>query len=100
MYVDDLIVINADNNVITHEVGMMMKFFWMKDLAPVNEYLGVKVDWSEYPIKLTQPQLIQKIIDNVKIPANAKTITTLEIAGKVLNQGLNKLDHDPKIFDY
>ena len=96
MYVDDLIIFNKSNDIIDKQVKDMQRIFKMEDLGNVDEYLGVKVQGNDNKIYLTQPQLIQQIIDDVKLPKGSKPVSIPAMPTKTLMRSIDEPPHDPQ----
>ena len=69
VYVDDGIVVDKDMNKVVQVVKDLKEAGYdIEDKSTINDYLGVNFTYlDEETIELTQPQLIQQIIEDSKI---------------------------------
>ena len=69
VYTDDLILLDKDSeDNIDKAVDDLLMIFCIDDGGSIDEYLGVKVQrLDEATILLTQPQLIDSILINLKL---------------------------------
>ena len=100
MYVDGLIILHQDKNRFDHMIKMMKNVFKMKDMGNLDNYLVVNIQRQENKVILTQPQLIEQIIKNVKLPAGTKPVFAPEMATKILTKIPEEPHHNPALFNY
>ena len=97
-YVDDCLIFTPKKEEADALITQMEKHFSMTDEGSVEQYLGVKVERKNGSVKLSQPYLIQRIIDaiggmqtsNVKAtPAEYKQILHKDLDGPARKQNWN-----------
>ena len=69
-------------------------------MGDVSGYLGVKIHCQDNKIILTQPQLIEQIIQDVKFPKGTKPVHVPAMVIKILTIIPEEPAHNPKLFDY
>ena len=75
LYVDDAILISPDLQKIKACVRSLQKDFLLTDDGPLHDYLGTRfIRSKDGSIKLTQPQMIQRILNYVGLDPTATNI--------------------------
>lgn len=64
LYVDDLLVVSADKNLLSTVKSQLASVFKMKDLGPVEYYLGMKITKTDSGYTLNQSKYIGEILDH------------------------------------
>ena len=72
IYVDDAILCGPSASDIQVILAQLSKIFDITDKGDIDDYLGVKVTCTDDMIVLTQPHLIQQILDDVGMKPNTK----------------------------
>jgi hypothetical protein len=92
IYVDDGIFIGPDSAEIDNLIASLKRdpsyrtSFDITDEGQFSDYQGVKVDHLEGGrIRLSQPHLIQQIIDDLGFKENTKSTRVPAIPNKILN---------------
>ena len=69
VYIDDLVIISLSIDTIDSTMKSLEKYFKLKNLGLVKNYLGIDIDLniSKAYIKLNQSKYIKKILDKYKI---------------------------------
>lgn len=96
VYVDDGIFFSSNKNEIDEAIEeLKAERYNIDDMGTITDYLGVHFKYEENKIILTQPQLIQQIIDDTKIMA--KKFKPPNIPAKstvILNRNKDGTDFD------
>ena len=71
-WVDDCLCIGPKEEVLKAKVKLG-EFFDTDECGPLNEYIGMKIDWNQTnrSLKLTQPVLIQSYQDEFDLPGES-----------------------------
>ncbi|OMO75792.1 Reverse transcriptase, RNA-dependent DNA polymerase [Corchorus capsularis] len=67
VYVDDIIITGSDNGAITSLVSDLDKSFKLKDLGPLNYFLGVDVQSCSSDVVLSQQKYIHDLLSRKKM---------------------------------
>jgi hypothetical protein len=90
VYVDDTILCGPTKLEVDAIVALLTKSFNISDEGDMSDYLGVKVNRLDNNIiEMTQPHLIQQIIDDLGLQDNSKEHTTPARADVVLHRDLD-----------
>ena len=65
IYVDDCIIMSADKDKIAQTMESLKKRYAITDEGKMEEYLGIKLEHTDDSIRMSQPLLIERIIDAV-----------------------------------
>jgi hypothetical protein len=77
IYVDDTIICGPTKALVDAVVEALATGFDVSDEGDISDYLGVKVErHPQGKIKLSQPHLIQQIIDDLWLQSNSKEFLT------------------------
>ena len=65
VYVDDLAIIGPDKDIINNFINSLSKYFNLKNLGPIKDYLGIDIELNHNKgyIKLSQAKYINKILE-------------------------------------
>lgn len=103
IYVDDCLIIDPDLSKIEQaHKDIVAQGFDMTDEGDLKDYLGVDVDRKDDgTIHLTQPKLINRILESIGFKTDAGQNTTKPrnnpaLIGKMLGRALDKPEHDKK----
>ncbi|KAI2671499.1 hypothetical protein CBS147339_9480 [Penicillium roqueforti] len=77
-HVDDFGIIGANRTEIQWILSEMGKQFPIKDLGQMEHYLGLRVEQTEAGIKLSQPDFIDKLLDDAGMPDCYPVATPIE----------------------
>jgi hypothetical protein len=78
VYVDDLVVVGANQAEVVKFKGEMVRLFNMRDLRPLHYYLGIEVCQSAMGITLCQSTYVGKIIEKVGLSGCNSCNTPME----------------------
>jgi hypothetical protein len=69
LYVDDLAIIGPNIDTIKSFIKELKKYFKLKDLGLIKDYLGVEIDYdlSKGTLKLSQTKYLNKVLDRFNI---------------------------------
>ena len=69
LYVDDLAIIGPNINDIKSFIIELKKYFKLKDLGPIKDYLGVEInyDLNKGTLKLSQTKYLNKVLERFNI---------------------------------
>ena len=90
IYVDDCCVISKDEKAIEDTLNQLRKRYTITDEGEMEEYLGIKLEHTGDQIRMSQPLLINRIIEAIpgmskanptKVPAAPSIILTKDQAG-------------------
>ena len=70
LYVDDMLIIGSDNNIIKQTKNLLSSKFDMKDLGLADVILGIKITRTSEGIILSQAHYAEKILDRFKNYSN------------------------------
>ena len=100
MYVDDFIIGGLSDEIIDAAVQIIGDNADVEDKGNINDYVGVHVEWTDNKtIELTQPHLIQAILDDLRLDDSAKSLSTPCVSSLILHADLEGEDFDQH-FDY
>ena len=89
VYIDDCILIAKTEQLVNTAVKEIAESFEITDEGQVDEYLGVKVvKLQGNRIKMSQPYLIEQIIEGLGFNARTKVKSTPAIASKILHRDM------------
>lgn len=95
VYVDDGIFCGPDKQHIQECIKALKERFTMTDEGAIDEYLGVKVTHLEdNRISLTQPHLIDSIIEDLGFRENTKGKSIPALSSSILHRDLDGEPHD------
>lgn len=77
-HVDDFGIIGANRTEIQWILSEMGKQFPIKDLGQMEHYLGLRVEQTEAGIKLSEPDFIDKLLDDAGMPDCYPVATPIE----------------------
>ena len=87
IYIDDCILIAKTNKLIKDAIGEISEEFEITDEGKVDEYLGVKVEKLKgNRIKMSQPYLIDQILQGLGFNDRTKVKKTPAVASKILHR--------------
>ena len=65
IYVDDCIIMSKDKDKIIRTMESLKERYAITDEGEMEEYLGIKLEHTDNSIRMSQPLLIERIIDAV-----------------------------------
>ena len=87
VYTDDGIFASPDKREVDKAIDEMKQHFDMEDQGDITDYLGVNVERQPNgDLKLTQPHLIQQVIDEVKLSRRIAGKQTPAASTKILRR--------------
>ena len=96
VYIDDCIVFGPDDAAINEVVANLRKStqnFTIDDQGEVGDFLGIQIQkLDDGSIVLTQPQLIDSIIQDLHLQSCSNPKTTPAITSKVLHKDADGMD--------
>ena len=100
VYIDDCIIFGPDDSVIDEVVADLRKStqnFTIDDQGEVGDFLGIQIQkLDDGSIVLTQPQLINSIIQDLHLQSGSNPKTTPAITSKVLYKDADGTDMTPE----
>ena len=66
LYVDDMLIIDSNNDIIKATKRMLTSKFDMKDLGVVDVILGIKISRKSNGLVLSQSHYIKKVLEKFK----------------------------------
>ena len=66
LYVDDMLIIGRNNDIIKATKRMLASKFDMKDLDVVDVILGMKISWKFDGLVLSQSHYVKKVLEKFK----------------------------------
>ena len=90
IYVDDCCIISKNEKGIQDTMNALKEHYTITDEGEMDEYLGIKLEHSGNQIRMTQPLLIDRIIEAIprmkkanpsNVPAHPSVILTKDEAG-------------------
>ena len=79
LYVDDMLIIGSNNEVIKTTKKMFNNKFNMKDLGVANVILGIKISKMSNGLILSQKHYIEKILKKFKQDDSSPTRTPIDV---------------------
>ena len=75
LYVDDLAIIGPNLNTIKSFIKELKKYFKLKDLGLIKDYLGVEIDYdlNKGTLKLNQTKYLNKVLERFNISNKNKS---------------------------
>jgi hypothetical protein len=87
VYVDDSILMGSDNNELAYLLQELQKKFKVQEEGDLCDYLGIEIKKEDGGITLTQPQLIESILKDLKLDGtNIKSRSTPALKTRVLHK--------------
>lgn len=84
IYVDDILIIGNDSKHIDTLIYQLNKQFLMKDLGPLNYFLGIEVHRNKAGLSLTQSKYVLDLLKRTDM-LRAKSMSSPAIRGKRLS---------------
>jgi hypothetical protein len=80
LYVDNLVIIRPNLNTIKSFIKELKKYFKLKDLGLIKDYLGVEVnyDLNKGVLKLSQTKYLTKVLERFNISTKSPKYTPLK----------------------
>ena len=66
LYVDDMLIIDSNNDIIKATKRMLTSKFNMKDLGVADVILGIKISRKSNGLVLSQSHYIKKVLEKFK----------------------------------
>ena len=100
LYVDDVIIGGPTDKDLADVIETIKDNVDIEDQGDITDYVGVNVQRHEDgSMELTQPQLIQSILDDLHLNSESKQSSTPSLSTVLLHAALDDDDHDGH-FDY
>ena len=102
-YVDDGIIVSPKNEEIDEVITQLKEAkFNIEDMGEIGDYLGINFDYMDNgDIKLSQPHLIDKILNQVQILTKKGNVKYSPAAStKIIHRHENEESHDESLFHY
>ena len=96
LYVDDMLIIGNNNDIIKATKRMLTSEFDMKDLGVVDVILGMKISRKSDGFVLSQSQYIKKVLEKFKIYDDGLVRTPIDVnlhLTKNKGQGISQLEY-------
>ena len=96
LYVDDLLIIGSNNDIIKATKRMLTSEFDMKDLGVVDVILGMKISRKSDGFVLSQSQYIKKVLEKFKEYDDSSVRTPIDVnlhLTKNKGQGIYQLEY-------
>ena len=75
MYVDDIIVTRNDSTQVHNLIAALGQVFELKDLGPLNYFLGIQITQTTHGLTLTQSKYASDVLHRFHME-NSKTTKT------------------------
>lgn len=90
-YVDDGIMIGPSESEIDEEIKLLSKECKIEDKGQLEDYLGINVHYrDDTSIELTQPQLIDEILNDLQLSMKDSIRETPALSSKILHRHLEE----------
>ncbi len=78
VYTDDCLIFAKDDSTIDNLLTSLSQAYLLEDQGAVNDYLGIRIskDNSTQTITMTQPGLIESILQDLNLRFDSKTKDT------------------------
>jgi Reverse transcriptase (RNA-dependent DNA polymerase) len=102
IYTDDTIITGLNEEELDKAIIDIASKFNITSQAKVNDFLGVKIirDENKGTIEFTQPQLINSILQDLKLLDNSNCRSLPAKTSRILHQYQNSEPHDENAFHY
>lgn len=97
LYVDDMIITDADSTGILEVKQHLLHEFEMKDLGPLSYFLGIEVAASPKGYLLSQSKYANEVIHRAQLTDNSTAATPMELNAKLSTSDGAPL-HDPTLY--
>ena len=87
LYVDDIVLTASSTSVLRRTIDALQREFPMKDLGPLEHFLGISVTRSSGTIFLSQRQYTLEILDRAGMTACKPCSTPVDTQSKVSSDG-------------
>lgn len=94
VYVDDIIITGSNEKGIFAVIDKLKTNFSMKDLGPLNYFLGIEASRNSNGLHLRQSKYISDLLDRAKM-VGAKPLSSPTTSGSKLSVHDGDLLHDP-----
>jgi len=80
LYVDDLALISPNINSINSFIKNIKKYFNIKELGPIQDYLGIDINYNldKQVLKLSQERYIDKLVERFNLKDSLSIYTPLD----------------------
>jgi len=99
LFVDDVILGGATQQVVDDIVELLKDNVDVDDQGDLCDYLGVHIDTIDGGFHLTQPHLIQSILQDLRLTSDSKSLPTPALSSKILHADIDGIAHDDS-FNY
>lgn len=83
IYVDDIILFTKNINKLERVKSMLISKYEIRDLKIVSYLLGLRVDYNEQTMKLSQKLYIEKLLTEYNVDESKATNTPVELGIKL-----------------
>lgn len=96
LYVDDMLIIDSNNDIIKATKRMLTSEFDMKDLSVADVILGMKISRKSDGLVLSQSHYIKKVLEKFKEYDDSQVRTPVDVnihLTKNKGQGISQLEY-------
>jgi histone deacetylase 1/2 len=97
IYVDDILLTGNSSAHIDTLIGQLNKQFSMKDLGPLNYFLGIELQHTTLGLHLTQTKYVHDLLKRTQME-DAKPLSSPAVSGKRLSLHDGELLPDPTTY--
>ena len=97
LYVDDMLIIGSDDDMIKSTKNILKSKFDMKDMDPSDVFLGIKISRTSNGLILSQTHYIDKILGKFNRDDNTVSKTPLDMSihlSKNRREGISQVEYD------
>jgi len=96
VYVDDIVIISPDINLINSFIAKIKEYFNIKELGLIKDYLGIDIDYNldKSIMKLNQKRYIYKLVERFNLLDSLPTYIPLDLKIKLLPNTEKALKED------
>lgn len=87
LYVDDIVLTASSSNILRWTITSLQKEFSMKDLGPLNHFLGINVTPHSGGLLLTQRQYCLEILERAGMSDCKPCLTPVDTSAKFSTEG-------------
>ena len=86
IYVDDCVIISKDDKKIADTLVELRKKYTITDDGNMEEYVGIQLKYTGNSIRISQPLLIERIIDTSPGMRNTNPVNYLALPSVILTK--------------